>query len=196
MHGNVDMKTIYDRSSRRKTKFRIVFLVFDKSGKRNPFYDDCLEYIGTKVSGDGKTIRVTRETDGKHLSFSISGDEVLSDIFEGIKLDYKYCKVDKSDPGRIHGQEFLEIRFDERSRDDVLYKYLPYVESKAAQMRSENRVLMVYTNSSNNRWEKTTLIHPCTFDTMAMNTNLKRFVLDDINRFIRRKEFYKKVGKA
>ncbi|VVB14970.1 unnamed protein product [Arabis nemorensis] len=101
-----------------------------------------------------------------------------------------------SDPARINGQTFLEITFHGKYRGDVLYKYLPYVESKAYQMRSENRVLMVYTNSSNFRWEKTTLIHPSTFETMAMSINLKRSVLDDINLFIRRKEFYKKVGKA
>ena len=38
--------------------------------------------------------------------------------------------------------------------------------------------------------------HPATFDTMAMESELKRAIMDDLERFVRRKEFYKKLGKV
>ena len=38
--------------------------------------------------------------------------------------------------------------------------------------------------------------HPATFDTMAMESELKRAMMDDLERFVRRKEFYKKLGKV
>ncbi|VVB18211.1 unnamed protein product [Arabis nemorensis] len=46
------------------------------------------------------------------------------------------------------------------------------------------------------RWESVNFEHPSTFDTMAMNDELKRSVMGDLDRFIKRKDFYKKVGKA
>ena len=46
------------------------------------------------------------------------------------------------------------------------------------------------------RWEPVILEHPSTFETMAMEDELKRDVIADLDRFIRRKDFYKRVGKA
>lgn len=46
------------------------------------------------------------------------------------------------------------------------------------------------------RWDSINLEHPSTFDTLAMEPNLKNIVMEDLNRFVRRKEFYKRVGRA
>ncbi|GLT82757.1 hypothetical protein SLE2022_011050 [Rubroshorea leprosula] len=40
------------------------------------------------------------------------------------------------------------------------------------------------------------LEHPATFDTVAMDPELKKMIIDDLERFVRRRKFYKKVGKA
>ncbi|KAA3457520.1 mitochondrial chaperone BCS1-like [Gossypium australe] len=45
-------------------------------------------------------------------------------------------------------------------------------------------------------WDSINFEHPATFDTLAMDPELKNAVMEDLNRFISRKEFYKKVGRA
>lgn len=40
------------------------------------------------------------------------------------------------------------------------------------------------------------LDHPATFATLAMDTDLKKMIVDDLDLFVRRREFYRKVGKA
>lgn len=42
----------------------------------------------------------------------------------------------------------------------------------------------------------TNLDHPATFDKIAMETKIKEPILKDLERFIRRKDFYRKAGKA
>ncbi|KAL1199543.1 AAA-ATPase [Cardamine amara subsp. amara] len=45
-------------------------------------------------------------------------------------------------------------------------------------------------------WGCTNLEHPSTFDTLAMDPNAKKKIVDDLERFLKRREFYKRVGKA
>ena len=46
------------------------------------------------------------------------------------------------------------------------------------------------------RWDSINLEHPATFETLAMDHNKKTDIIEDLDRFVRRKEFYKKVGGA
>ncbi|VVB14975.1 unnamed protein product [Arabis nemorensis] len=52
-----------------------------------------------------------------------------------------------------------------------------------------------YSASMGNRWESVNFEQPSSFDTTAMNDELKRSVKGDL-RFIKRKDFYKRIGKA
>ncbi|KAK6288096.1 hypothetical protein POUND7_014275 [Theobroma cacao] len=68
-------------------------------------------------------------------------------------------------------------------------------------IESEARVLKIYTLGTNRYyycklWESIKLEHPATFDTLALDTELKNIIMEDLNRFLRRKEFYKRVGKS
>ncbi|PWA51684.1 AAA+ ATPase domain-containing protein [Artemisia annua] len=40
------------------------------------------------------------------------------------------------------------------------------------------------------------LNHPSTFDTLAMDPKQKKMIIDDLDLFVKRRDFYKKVGKA
>lgn len=45
-------------------------------------------------------------------------------------------------------------------------------------------------------WDSINLEHPATFDTLAMDPEVKQELMEDLDRFVERREFYKKVGKA
>ncbi|KAI3420625.1 uncharacterized protein J3R85_012550 [Psidium guajava] len=45
-------------------------------------------------------------------------------------------------------------------------------------------------------WSSVNLDHPATFRTLAMDLELKKKILDDLDRFVRRKEYYRRVGKV
>ena len=46
------------------------------------------------------------------------------------------------------------------------------------------------------RWSSATLEHPATFDTVALDPELKLAVMTDLEKFVKRKDYYKRVGKA
>ncbi|CAI0408780.1 unnamed protein product [Linum tenue] len=45
-------------------------------------------------------------------------------------------------------------------------------------------------------WTSMDSRHPMTFDTIALEGKMKQGIVDDLDRFVARREFYKRVGKA
>ncbi|MCD9640869.1 hypothetical protein HAX54_026579 [Datura stramonium] len=45
-------------------------------------------------------------------------------------------------------------------------------------------------------WQSVNLDHPSTFDTLAMDPQVKQKLMDDLERFVRRRDYYRRVGKA
>ena len=112
-------------------------------------------------------------------------------------------KSNSNDPYYARTEKrFYELSFHKKHQDIVLASYVPFVLEKAKALRDQQRALKMYTlnNSSHARdganWESINLEHPATFETLAMDPDLKSSVIEDLNRFVRRKEFYKKVGRA
>ena len=81
--------------------------------------------------------------------------------------------------------------------------------AQANATKEEQKVIKIYSRYSGLRYGHVThsnpdgwggsmniLEHPATFDTMAMDPELKKMIVEDLERFVRRREFYKKVGKA
>ena len=83
----------------------------------------------------------------------------------------------------------------------VLNSYLSYVMERSVAIKEENKVVKLYTlgnlsGECNRVRGSTDLDHPSTFETLAMDSKLKEDLLNDLNRFVKRRKFYKGVGKA
>ncbi|PRQ47458.1 putative ATPase, AAA-type, core, P-loop containing nucleoside triphosphate hydrolase [Rosa chinensis] len=120
----------------------------------------------------------------------------------------------------IHKRHF-ELAFHKNHKAKVTESYLPYVLEQAKAIKEKENIVKLYTRHGNVNyaygsrhgnvnyayggsgdgielgiWRSISLEHPATFETMAMEPELKRTVIEDLDRFVRRKNFYRKVGKA
>ncbi|KAM7516211.1 hypothetical protein LguiA_005794 [Lonicera macranthoides] len=55
---------------------------------------------------------------------------------------------------------------------------------------------MYKTHSDGSPWASVHLDHSATFETVAMELDAKEMVMKDLERFVKRREYYRKVGKA
>jgi len=62
-------------------------------------------------------------------------------------------------------------------------------------MSPQERALQIHMNEGSDEWSPMDLHHPSTFDTLAMDLKLKQSIVDDLNRFVKRKDYYKRIGK-
>jgi mitochondrial chaperone BCS1 len=58
------------------------------------------------------------------------------------------------------------------------------------------KTLKLYTNNEDEMWSPVKLRHPATFDAVAMDDKKKNALINDLSRFVQRKEYYKRIGKA
>ncbi|KAG7551015.1 P-loop containing nucleoside triphosphate hydrolase [Arabidopsis thaliana x Arabidopsis arenosa] len=185
----------------------------DNMGMNNEIYRAAQTYLSTKISPDAVRLRISKGHKDKHVNLYLSDGEIVNDVYEDVQLVWRFVTDGgdkKSGGGGVGGRggggrrggmdddgrsEYFELSFDKKHKDLILSSYVPYIESKAKEIRDERRILMLHSLNSL-RWESVILEHPSTFETMAMEDDLKRDVIEDLDRFIRRKEFYKRVGKA
>ena len=95
----------------------------------------------------------------------------------------------------------IELSFHNKCMEKVLSSYLPYVMERSKAIKEENKVVKLFSlgnfcGDNDGTWGSTNLDHPATFDKLAMDPVLKKELIDDLDRFVRRRDFYKRVGKA
>ncbi|XP_010456563.1 PREDICTED: AAA-ATPase At5g17740-like [Camelina sativa] len=161
-------------------------------------------YLSTKISPNSSRLNMARDLTQKEVKLYLSDGEVVPDVYNGVKLKWRFFANNKKKSmvdehgERYHGnfnREYFELSFDKKHRDLVVKSYIPYVESKAVVVKSKRRILKMHSYSQM-AWKSVNLEHPSTFDTMAMNEDLKHSVMEDLDKFVRRKDYYKRVGKA
>ncbi|MCL7024025.1 hypothetical protein MKW94_015842 [Papaver nudicaule] len=169
-------------------------------------------FLRTKITPTINRLRISKAPRDKNVSVTIEKGQEILDVYEEIQLKWRYVcaaseKANPNDPYQPHiksEQKSFELSFDKRYKDKVLESYIPYVLRKSIELKEENKVLKLHTYGSfyggdggnSGVWGSINLEHPATFDTLAMDPELKQELMEDLERFVNRREFYKKVGKA
>ncbi|KAG2696233.1 hypothetical protein I3843_07G047800 [Carya illinoinensis] len=171
---------------------------------RNQVYDAAEVYLGTKISPSNERLLVGKTQRQKNLSVAITKGEEILDRFENIQLRWRFVCIEPKNP-YSNEQRWFELIFNKKFKDKVFDSYLPHVLLRAKAIKEEDRVVKLYNREcpfgdeeggGRGMWGSINLEHPATFDTLAMDPELKKAIIDDLDRFLRGKEFYKRVGKA
>ncbi|GLT39175.1 hypothetical protein SLA2020_133810 [Shorea laevis] len=181
----------------------------------NQIYEAAQTYLGTKISPSTKRFRVSKPEKEKNFVVAMESNEEVEDIFSGVKFKWVFvCRQVEdrgfSNPHDIGSTLRSEVRsfqlcFHKKHREMVLDSYLPYIVQEAKSMVQERKTLKIFTvefekihysSGLSDAWKSVNLDHPATFETLAMEPGLKDTIVRDLERFVRRKDYYRKVGKA
>ncbi|XP_021831587.1 AAA-ATPase At3g50940-like [Prunus avium] len=170
----------------------------------NEMFEAANLYLGTLLSTSTRRIKVNKPEKEKQLLVTIDKNQGLVDYFKGV--NFKWVLVTSQKPAsngkrEDHSQSEvrqLELSFHKKHRDMVLSSYLPYILNKSKEIKEERKVVKLHTVDYNGTdyWGSINLDHPATFDTMAMDPEIKKALIEDLDRFRERKEYYRRVGKA
>lgn len=193
----------------------VILIIEESSGlSTNQIYKAAEIYLGTKISPHTNKFMVTMPKMESKISTSMAKNQGIVDEFNGISFKWRQItrQVDSirsnSYPGQVvHQSEvrYFELRFHKKHKKMVFESYFPYILKESKTMKEEKKTLKIYTlNSDHMRrysgdyysWNSINLDHPATFDTLAMDMKLKKMIMDDLDMFVRRRDFYRKVGKA
>ncbi|KAF9620074.1 hypothetical protein IFM89_010724 [Coptis chinensis] len=165
----------------------------------NELYEASEVYLSTKAASPSlDRLIVSKQQRDKKVTVTVEKDQDIVDVFEHIQLTWKLVSLEKESGHRE--VKFFELCFDKQYKQIVMDSYLPYVLKRFKSIKEDNRVLKLhslgfYGDGDGDVWGSIKLDHPSTFDTLAMDSKMKKELLEDLDRFVKRREFYRRVGK-
>ncbi|BFG16147.1 hypothetical protein CerSpe_024210 [Prunus speciosa] len=192
---------------------QMTLIIDERSGLSvNEIYQASEIYLSTRIAPSIEQLKVSKAPSQNNFSVTINRGEKLIDEFEGIKLRWEFCCTetksthhdceDYSSSTEVSEHRSIQLSFHKTYREKVLSTYLPYVVDRSKAIQEERKVVKLHALGNFNEeynagpWGSVIFDHPSTFDTLAMDPKLKEELIDDLDRFVRRKEFYRRVGKA
>lgn len=92
------------------------------------------------------------------------------------------------------------LKLPKRHRHALLSPYLQHVTSRAEEFERVSRERRLFTNNGNasyeSGWVSVPFRHPSTFETLALEPQLKKQIMEDLKAFANGREFYHRVGRA
>ncbi|XP_030450180.1 protein HYPER-SENSITIVITY-RELATED 4-like [Syzygium oleosum] len=147
------------------------------------------------------------------MSIFMAKNQEVTDVFQGV--NFKWTQITRdvelkqlTDEGQqSQGSEvrYYQLKFHKKHKDLVFNSYFPFILNEGYNVQEAKKTLKLYTLQSDyflgytgreDSWHSVNLHHPSTFDTLAIDSDLKKTIMEDLNRFVKRKDYYGRVGKA
>ncbi|KAI3798866.1 hypothetical protein L1987_34150 [Smallanthus sonchifolius] len=193
-----------------KLSRQLTMVIYEFDGfQENEIYNATQLYLGSRISLQTNRLKITKNPSDKNINVAMEINDEFIDTYNGVK--FKWSLVSKKLPTREYqnyddmngsssrtDQRSLELTFHRKHKDLALNDYLPFIINDAKTRKQEEKTVKLFTLESYQRqvWTSVNLDHPATFATLAMETDVKEKVMKDLDRFVERREYYRKVGKA
>ncbi|KAL3577931.1 hypothetical protein D5086_019435 [Populus alba] len=159
-------------------------------------------FLSTRITPSVGQLKVSKDPGDRSLSVTINKGQQVIDTFEGMELAWEFACTEtqqtvvdveswSQSSGKTEHRSIL-LCFHKNNKEKVLNTFLPYVLERSKAIKNEKKVLKLQSLGNS---RGVNLHHPSTFDTLAMDPVLKKEIMDDLGRFVKRKDFYLKVGK-
>jgi len=176
--------------------------------KVSEVYEAVQTYLSVRSSSAAKRLKLKKRKNNKEFTFSMDSNEQIEEEYEGIKVWWVFQSSERkqqimfwhsgSDEKRCY-----VLKFHKKHKEKIFDEYLPHVMAEAQTLENRSRYRKIYTNQSsrdneyrNRVWTPVVFDHPATFGTLALEPDLKKDIMEDLQRFTRGEKYYRQVGRA
>ncbi|RVW42834.1 Protein hyper-sensitivity-related 4 [Vitis vinifera] len=146
----------------------------------NKLFEAADVYLGTRMTPSVRKIRVVKGDEEKKLAVTMDRNEEIVDVFENVRV--KWTMVCRQ--GQALG------RGNSRNRERLRGWREPGPSKKKTSGEAPHSELF--------NWDLGSILldHPMTFQTLAMDSELKKELVEDLDNFVNGKDYYRRIGKA
>ncbi|KAF3322031.1 putative mitochondrial chaperone BCS1-B [Carex littledalei] len=163
--------------------------------QRDELYTAAQAYLSSACSSLACKLKAELSQDSDTPLVTIDNYEEVPDTFKGVKVWWYAC---------MQSNKFYRLTFHKRHRNLIEGEYLKHILKQGRDVTLRRRQRRLFTNSPSSKWygyrssvwSHVAFEHPATFDTIAMDPEKKREIIDDLVTFREGKEYYKQIGKA
>ena len=163
-------------------------------------YGDIRTYLGQTSFAQASRL-IGSLAHNKTLVLGMSDFEEVADEFQGVQVRWLLGKHASNTnsisvySGTNHEKRYYTLTFHKRHRALIIGPYLNYVLKEGRALNSRNRKKKLYTNEDN-EWNQVVFQHPATFETLALDPEKKKEIMDDLMAFSKGEQFYARIGRA
>lgn len=177
----------------------------------NQVFEATHLYLGDRTTtSSAKRLRVGKSEKEKTFRTTLDRNEEMVDVFEDVTLKWKlictqvplsveYINPDLEDHNASLRSEVrhYELSFHKKHTDTVLNLYLPHVLKKAKAVKEDCNTVKLHT-VLRNCWDANNVVlkHAMTFKDLALDSELKKMIIKDLDIFRNGKEYYRRVGRV
>ncbi|KAF9609119.1 hypothetical protein IFM89_013373 [Coptis chinensis] len=171
--------------------------------KRSEAYTAIQAYLSTNSSKQAKRLKADVGENSKNLVLSIDDYEEVTDEYQGAQFVWTSAES-HSNQSRTDGKRYYMLKFHKKYRGLVTDTYLSHVMEVGKAIGLKNNQRKLYTNNPSidwysykkSVWSHVVFDHPSTFQTLALDAEKKKDIIDDLTAFTKAKGYYRKIGKA
>lgn len=166
--------------------------------QRNLAYRAIKHYLSSKSTEQARRLKayVVKQS----MELTMDEQEEVFDEFKGVKLYWSFRKTVDSSKLSHHAayeERFYKLTFCKKYRELITGSYLKYVFEKGRAIEAGNKQVKLYFNAQHcPMWSHIVLEHPASFETLAMDPNKKKEIMEDLDTFRKSREYYMRIGKA
>lgn len=172
--------------------------------KSNEAYMAIQNYLTKNVASVARRLKADSIKDSRSLVLSMDDLEEITDEYKGVKVRWLLNKDASKTPsasmyGATEPSRYYRLTFHRKHRELIVQSYVRHVLTEGKAIESTHRQRKLYTNDNDrfySRWSHVVFEHPATFETLAMDPDKKREIMNDLTKFTQRKDYYAKIGKA
>ncbi|XP_010507993.1 PREDICTED: AAA-ATPase At2g46620 [Camelina sativa] len=168
---------------------------FNENVQENQLYSKVYAYLNSLSSienSDFTNLFTGKKTN--EIILRLDRNQVVSDEFLGARVSWINGQNDDGVRNFV-----LKIRKADKRR--ILSSYLQHIHTVSDELEQRNTELKLFMNvddqnKKNGRWRSIPFDHPCTFENIAMETDLKNKVKSDLESFLKGKQYYNRLGRV
>ncbi|TYJ08988.1 hypothetical protein E1A91_A11G109800v1 [Gossypium mustelinum] len=164
---------------------------FNEGMQRNQLYHKVLVYLNslTFIEDSDFTNLFTGKKPNE-IVLHLDPNQIIEDDFLGAKISW------------INQDKTLVLKIRKVDKRRVLRPYLQHIHSVSDEFDEKKRGLKLYVNvvdyqgDRKERWRSVPFTHPSSFETIAMESDLKNKVKSDLYSFAKAKQYYHRLGRV
>ncbi|KAI3956462.1 hypothetical protein MKX01_016875 [Papaver californicum] len=164
-------------------------------------YDDSYSndlYDSLKIS------KFPKPKNSKEFAFTMDTNQTFQDVSNGCRINWSFHTIEKKSSDGYSSSDddkkYFQLSFHNDYKELIRSDYLPHIVKEAEVIKFKNRERNLFTNRSvddhGRLWSSVPFNHPSTFDTIAISPDLKAEIRGDLEKFVSRKDYYSRVGRA
>ncbi|CAN8284473.1 unnamed protein product [Cochlearia groenlandica] len=176
---------------------------FNENLQENHLYVRVYAYLNSlsSIENSDFTNLFAGKKKSNEIVLRLGRNQIVADEFLGARV----CWINGEDEDDGGGRRSFVLKIRKADKRRVLGSYLQHIHTVSDEIEQRNTELKLFMNigeddqrkkKNNRRWRFIPFNHPCTFENIAIESDLKNKVKSDLESFLKGKQYYNRLGRV